>query len=227
MKLLLSAVAVLISCLTAINGKTAQPKTPPSAAGTEPPSLGSFPLTFKGIGPIKIGSTLAQLEAMGYYFSRQDNNSTDAELGVVDCVNTIFFARSNQLGALFSNGRVERIDVLYGSDISTEEGIHLNSKENDVRHAYRDRLIRLPDDTLVMINGKVGGNPGHPFNPHASAVRSPDGKSTLLIETDGTDVMALHVGPTNFFWSSKEYPVFIPNCTLVQENGGWTHQTFP
>jgi hypothetical protein len=184
-------------------------------------------MTFEGIGPVKIGSTLSDLESLGFWLTPQDH-VPEGSLPTVECSNTTFFSRGTMLGALVAAGHVRRIDVL-GPGISTVDGIHVNSTEADAYRIYGNRLSRFPRNPQRQMgaNGAFGGNPGHPYDPHYMVVHSLDRQSILLMETDGTDIVAIHIGPAEVFWSSKDNPVFIPDCWSVIENHGWVHAPVP
>jgi hypothetical protein len=189
-----------------------------NASGDADVSLRANRLTFDGIGPLRIGSKFSQLEPLKLSLSSQDHVRGD-ELGKADCTNSEGFLKGIMIGVLLVAGRVRRIDVL-GPGIATEDGIQVNSTEGDARRIFGRRLVQYKWDGGGA-NRLHAGNPGHSFNPHYLAVESLNGRSILLMETDGTDVMAIHIGPKEVFWSTKDVPFFAPTCEMVRENGGW------
>jgi len=91
-----------------------------------------------GIGPAKIGMTLAQLKPM-----LSDKVSTPEDRDEEDCF-YVTPKRHPKVAFMVEDGRLSRIDV-DGSGISTETGIAVGDLEVRVLRAYRHDLKVEPD----------------------------------------------------------------------------------
>jgi hypothetical protein len=139
-------------------------------------------LTPDGLGPMQIGMTAKELQAVLRQKLEFDVAPTDAS-----ACGTVSTNRSQALGVSFTldDRRVIRISVDFigkgsPSPVRTEAGIGLNSTEDEVKQAYGDRLVVKP----------------HPYDPswHYFVVDSPDHSRAIVFETNGTKVIHIRAG---------------------------------
>jgi hypothetical protein len=144
-------------------------------------------LTTDGLAPVRIGMTLAEAEAalgarLKMYFAEEDNDPNSCGTG----------ARADGKNAdvyyMVEKGRVVRVEVVTldtgtptSPTILTAKNIGLGSTEAEVRAAYGDALKTQPHPYL--------GTPAHYL-----IVKSADGKSGIILETDGKVVIEFRAG---------------------------------
>jgi hypothetical protein len=172
---------------------------------------------------VKIGTSLHRLSSLGFDLISQESHGEGLDLATASCSNAIFFAHGIELGALMADGHVERVDVL-SPGISTAEGIHVGSTEDDARRTYKTRLSVWKTTPSMGVNRSVsfGGE-----NTHVLLVFSKDHQSLLFLESDGVRVLGMHVGPSKVFWSQEGNAVEVPPCSAVIELGGWQNMQHP
>jgi hypothetical protein len=89
-------------------------------AASSPPALDQFRLTLNGLGPLRIGMTLKEVEDAGFRVKEQKH-----------------------VWLMFENGRVVRVEV-HGGRTTTFRGVRVGDTEKQVRKIYGARLIVEP-----------------------------------------------------------------------------------
>jgi uncharacterized protein len=186
-----------------------------------------YPVLFDSVGPLKIGMSFDRLEFFATTRVTADSRAV-SDISTDSCADVTFFLRDapadipemdgvfhwSALGAQVRSGFVRRIDVMYDTQVHTREGIHLGSTEEDVKRAYGSALQAgkwsafSAHTALTIEAGREGGG-------HAFLVKSPDGSLAMLIETDGVQVNAIHVGITEDFWSS-DGEIYAATCETIE-----------
>lgn len=128
----------------------------------------------QGIGPVKIGMTIAQLNA-----SLSEKFALPAEKDEQGC----FYVSPHQhpgVAFMVENGRLVRIDV-DKPGIATAEGIQVGDSETRAKTVYGSRL-------------KVGPHAYNGPEGHYLTVRSEDGRYGMRFETDGAKIETYYAG---------------------------------
>jgi hypothetical protein len=135
---------------------------------------GAWVLREDGIGPIKVGMTLAQLRAMlGEKLSLSYPQDTDD--------NSCFYADSAKhpdIAFMMLKGRLARIDV--SGRVSTAKGIRIGDPEAAVIRAYPN--VKIESHAYTGPEG------------HYLTAASPDGRYGIRFETDGKKVVNFYAG---------------------------------
>ena len=136
-----------------------------------PPPPASWRLTPDGLGPLHIGMTQAQAEAVLQTRvttrSPDDSDSTVCEEGEIDgyrglCV-LLENRRLTRIDIFAEHQRRDRRDRFDLTRIRTSHGLHLGSTEQDVRAVYGRRLktatrpyVDEPSHELTVIDARTG-----------------------------------------------------------------------
>jgi hypothetical protein len=143
------------------------------SASAERADLTKYPLTFYGLGPLKIGMPATKLRSAGFRFKVQNFGDIN------DCAQVIILGQKD-VGLMFENGRISRIEI-YTKSISTFSGARISNSEEEVKRIYGKRMLIEP----------------HRYDDrgHYLKVFSSDKKSSLVFETDGHLVTEMRAGP--------------------------------
>ena len=110
-----------------------------AAAGSANAAPAKLVLTVDGIGPVRIGMTMAAVEkVIGGKLEGQAIESDDI------CVEKVSKAGPEYLVYMFEDGKLTRISLGEDSKFRTPRGIGIGSKATDVRRAYGPKLVAEP-----------------------------------------------------------------------------------
>ena len=181
-----------------------------SVSAEEPTSHGGSLISFQGIDDIIIGMPLETLERVdGRLLVQNDRTIAEEDLPLTACADVLFFRRvarapqssalvTSEMGLQTQSGKVTRVDLLGGpSVLKTIAGIGIGSSEGEVRHSYNQAWTGTVD--AMSANDPVGAAYGRSTTRTAFFLRSPDRKRAMLIETDGVEVVSIHVGDDDVF----------------------------
>ena len=151
-----------------------------AAEAPAPPAL-----TVEGYGPVKVGMTLAQAEkALGVKLNMYWSEEGDPK----SCGTGVRADKRNgDVYYMLEGGHVVRVEVVTPDTgtttkppIRTAKGIRLGSTEAEVKRAYPGVKVE-PHPYL----GPAG---------HTIAVKSADGKTGIIFDTDGKTVIEMRAG---------------------------------
>ena len=134
-------------------------------------------LDFDGLGPLRIGMRLTEVDALDLGVEPDTGHLNDAER------DACFEAGLQQIpgiSLMFERGRLTRIDVHQGA-VRTAEGLGIGSLETALLNRYGDSIATAP----------------HFYSPpphHYVKRFSPDGRRAMVFETDGTRVDQFRAG---------------------------------
>ena len=142
----------------------------------EPQDSAAWVLRFDGIGPVRVGMTLPQLDAaMGETFSLPQDRQEQP----------CFFVEAKQhpdTAIMILQGKVARIDITAPdgarSSTGTAQGIHIGDSEARVQEAYGSKVVVSP----------------HAYNPGAHYLTIRSGGDGLRFETDKGKVTSFYAG---------------------------------
>ncbi len=161
---------------------------------------------------LRIGITLHRAQTIVHYLHKEVRGENAASSACVETGSDggqIGPNNNDRLGFLFIDGKIQRIDVDMGVDITTPEGIHIGSTFDDAKRAYGDRAIlsRKLDGSSVRSTG----------SQYFLTVYSPDHKPILVLETDKDKIWGMHVGNSKYFWNpdDREEPIAILPCEAI------------
>jgi hypothetical protein len=143
---------------------------------------GNTPLAIDGLGPIKIGMTLAQVERL----LGKTLEVSDAASGSEECEDAGPLPGLPDVTLMLSNKIVMRIDVFGEGKIRTAAGAGIGSSESEIKRLYRG----------VTVEPNF-----YDSSEHYMKVRSTDPKNSellMLFDTDGRKVTAFRVGRASF-----------------------------
>lgn len=142
----------------------------PSVSPTPQASLNNSPLTIDGIGPVKIGMTIAEASrAAGVSIvSRGDS-------GNPSCTYFRPQGEPQELGFMVTEGRISRIDVFKNRRIKTPSGLGIGSTEAEIK-------ARFPGQIEVTNHEYVQGGHYLTFVPRDAA----DRRYRIVFETDAS-----------------------------------------
>jgi hypothetical protein len=126
-----------------------------------------------GVGPVKIGMTLAQLQAVLRTHLKEDDSS-----GSDNCY-YLTAPGHDHVGFMIIDGRLARIDV-NAPNVATTTGLKVGDTEARVDKIYGARM-------KVTAHQYVDGG-------HYLTVRSTDGHYGVRFETDGTRITGYYAG---------------------------------
>lgn len=180
--------ASISSASTARRGmpvSTAIGRQPPAARSSDairsqvPRSvLGRQPLTLDGLGPLRIGMTLAQVQ-------RVLNDDAVGLRKVPDtrCAIGVPQSAPQGLSLMFQDGRLVRVDVKAPAGTATRSGIRVGDPEARVHRLYPGRISVVPHPQDKAGHYLV-------FTPRDRA----DANRLLMFETDGRQVTSFRAG---------------------------------
>jgi len=151
------------------------PAAPPSTAPADPGDFSRWALRADGVGPVKVGMTVAQADSAL-------NGGLDSTTGLEACD----YVRPRQgpegLSLMVVDGRIARVDVVDSARVPTTAGVMPGESEARVREAYPGARVQPHkyDDRghyFVVI-------PGAPS----------DTLHRIVFETDGTKVTRMRGG---------------------------------
>jgi hypothetical protein len=163
--------------------------TAPTTTTTAPGLSDASPLRFDGVGPIKIGMTLAEAAgAVGKPVKVDPNYILDgcAYAAVEGGPKALSFMVGRQKDS--DPWRIFRADVNEGSPIATVSGIRVGATEAQVKEAYSGK-----DGSYTVEPHPYTAPKGHYL------IYDADGKGgkLLIFETDGTKVTMFRAGEEN------------------------------
>jgi hypothetical protein len=141
-------------------------------AASSPPALDQFRLTLNGLGPLRIGMTLKDVEDAGFRVKIEHN------FDVNECAQAEVEGQKH-IWLMFENGRLARVEV-YGGRTTTFSGVRVGDTEERVRKTYGARLTVEPHK--------------YDDNGHYLIVFSTDRRQALVMETDGKVVTEFRAG---------------------------------
>jgi hypothetical protein len=153
----------------------AAPLSNPFAIGaseTEPLAL-TQPVTFKGVGPVRVGMSLEDLRREVGPVELEDKS------GEMSCNFAHLPGHRWGLSWMLIEGRVVRTDV-DGHDFATASGARVGDSEARLLSLYKNRVTVGPHTYVEK--------------GHYLIVESPDRKSLLVFETDGSRVTSYRIG---------------------------------
>lgn len=125
-------------------------------------------LTQKGLGPVEVGMTEAEVEAaIGHGI--KVNYFPESDCGSAKLRGKVF--------ALFTGPVVARVS-LYGSKFSTKSGLRVGDDETDIREAYGKKAKRSP----------------HAYEHKGHYFKVTRGNRRIVFETDGELITTIHGG---------------------------------
>jgi hypothetical protein len=137
---------------------------------------GDWVIRKDGVGPAKVGMTLAQLNAaLGERFTKPSEKGEEGEGG--DACFYVKTAKHPHLSFMIEDGRLSRVDV-DAPGIRTTEGSQVGDSEAKVQKVYGSKLKVEP--------GAYGGR--------YLTVRSPDGHYGIRFETDEAKITGFYAG---------------------------------
>jgi hypothetical protein len=125
-----------------------------------------------GVGPVKIGISLAQLNAVLHEKLTEEDSGSD------NCY-YVTAPSHDHIGFMISDGKVARIDV-NAPGVATTTGVQVGDTESQVRAIYGTRM-------------KVTAH-HYDDNGHYLTVRSADGRYGVRFETDGAKITGYYAG---------------------------------
>ncbi|MGH7651548.1 MAG: hypothetical protein ACREMS_06860 [Gemmatimonadaceae bacterium] len=141
-----------------------------SSGGT--PITSGMTVTERGIGPIRIGMTVAEAaKAIGGGFAAPKG-------GTAGCTYAVLTKAPPGLAIMLQDGRVARVDVRSGS-IATAAGARIGDSEARIKSLYR-KVVTTPHKYIS------GG--------HYLTVTQSDSNHYIVFETDGTKVTSYRAG---------------------------------
>jgi hypothetical protein len=133
--------------------------------------------------------------------------------------------RLELFGAQLRDGLVQRIDIGAPTDAYTAEGIHIGSTEAEVRGAYGEHAFEGRASEYSAETELSGG-----LQHNAFLLKSKDGQRIILIETDGTKVVTIHVGVREDFYVVREdggVKLEVETCTSILEGPPGGRESYP
>lgn len=139
-------------------------------------------LTFDGLGPIRLGMSLKDLQANGVKLKKSKIVSGSCRQSTV--------SSNSEVRLMFENGVITRVEIR-GRSIETLSGVRVGFTEAKVRQVYGSRVVVEP----------------HKYDPtgHYMKVFSRDRKKALVFETDGKRI-------TNFRAGISESAQYVEGC---------------
>ncbi len=163
-------------------------RTPPSEL--EPPAVA--PLTAEGWGPLRIGMTVAEVEAaMGADSDPDSVGGPDPE----SCDQFRPERAPEGLLVMIVDGRLDRISVFEPATLVTDRGLGVGATAAQVKSTYGDALSIEPHHYIGLpaeyLTAWVGGRPANPYlqDPAARGVRYETSAEGLVEQ--------IHVGGTS------------------------------
>ena len=148
------------------------------------------PLTFKGLGEIRIGMTIGQLKARDFASdSMYEGQSRDE----YDACHYMFNGRDYPgVSLMINDGRLARIDIDKGRDIAPAKSNGI-SKPTPVPtwQSYSGAKIGMSEKEIKAIYGHWLKISGHPYLGEAGSylrLDSSDGKYAMIFETAAKDM---------------------------------------
>jgi hypothetical protein len=135
---------------------------------------GAWVLRQDGIGPVKIGMDLAQLNTILHEKFAMPESKDEQPCFYVDT------AQHPHVSFMMVKGRLARIDV-DGAGVLTADGIQVGDSEEHARQVYGSRLTVKPH----AYTGPEG---------HYLTIRSVDGRYGIRFETDNGKITMLYAG---------------------------------
>ena len=135
----------------------------------------SWVVQLDGVGPVRIGMSLAQLNAALHERFRLPTDKTEQ-----GC----FYVKPKshpQLAFMIEDGKLVRVDV-DKPGISTEEGVHVGDSQAHAQQVYGAKAKVEPS----QYTGEEGGR--------YLTVRSPDGHSGIRFETEKGKITTFYAG---------------------------------
>lgn len=137
--------------------------------------LAEHPITFEGIGPVRVGSSLADASRAA---GEQLVDARDRPSGTEGCYHVILKSSPSML-FMIEDGRVARVETA-DPRFRTYSGARVGDSEAKVRKIYGRRLV---------VTGHKYDETGHYF-----IVRSANKRHALVMETDGKKVIYIRAG---------------------------------
>lgn len=134
----------------------------------------SWVLRRDGIGPVKVGMNLAQLNTVLHEKFAVPESKDEQACFYVDT------AQRPHVSFMMVKGRLARIDV-DGAGVPTADGIQVGDSEEHARHVYGSRLTVKPH----AYTGPEG---------HYLTIRSVDGRYGIRFETDNGKITMFYAG---------------------------------
>ena len=180
----LASLAVLTLAACNPPEPAAAPEAPASAAPAESPTADANVLTAQGLGAIRIGQTIGEVEAA--------LGAPETPIADQDACNIFHPARAPAgVFVMTEAGHVSRVSLREGATIQTDRGFGVGSEAAAIKAAYGGGAIAQPakydpapaEDLFVWANG---GSTAYVTDPNARGVR-------YEIGADGK-VKAVHAG---------------------------------
>jgi hypothetical protein len=115
-------------------------------------------LSIRGLGPLRIGQTVAEAEAASGYQMKRSYGDRSCRIWSLS-------GAPEGIGIMTANGKIVRVDV-FRRPWTTLIGLHVGTRESRVRHQYPKARVRP-----------------HPYTPGGHYVIQPRGKYRLIFET--------------------------------------------
>lgn len=133
----------------------------------------TWTLRFDGIGPVKVGMNISQLNAALQEIVVSPKDKDSQACFYVDS------AKHPGIAFMLENRRVTRVDLIK-PDLSTTDGFHIGDSENHLMQKYGQRLKVEPHQYVD--------------NGHYLTLRSTDGKNGIRFETDTGKIISIYAG---------------------------------
>jgi hypothetical protein len=189
-------------------------------------------IAFDGIADVMIGMPLRTLkQGYDHLLVQNDRTISAKELPGATCADVIFFEHATraaqptaaktsslnvEMGLQTRRGTIARVDLLgEPSVLKTSDGIGIGSSELEVRRIYSNAWIATVDDFSVI--DPMGGASGRSSKSRTGFfLRSPDGQRAMLIETDGVEVVSVHVGNVDAFKIDEAaHSILVKPCLVI------------
>ena len=133
-------------------------------------------LSMQGLGPIRIGMSVADFRRLGLAMEAGYPPSNDPDSRFC---NQAALARFPGISVMFENGTLTRIDIDSGN-VKSVDGVGIGTTEKDAKKIYGERLVIEPNF--------------YDAASHDLKVFSADGRYGMLFETDGKEVTGFRSG---------------------------------
>lgn len=183
------------------SASTPTPARTPSATPSRPAGVDADHLiTTRGIGPLRVGMTVAQGQALGVLVAQPGDFGCDVE--------THQKAWHTRHPDLWDEWWASGLSMLYTRSpaYATAEGIKVGSTLADLQAAYSDRLVLAPNDDTTF----AGGSGGFPRSGHGARIPVlVDGDTFVSFPLRNGTVQSIQVGSR---LPDGRYDWFTGNC---------------
>ncbi len=173
LRLLPALLLLFVAACSPTEERPPSKEAPPPTMDTAPavPQTVEWKVTYTGVGPIRVGMTVAQAR-----------EALNGALVIKDSSTACYYARLGKgpedVSLMITNGQIARVDII-GDSIATEAGARVGDTEDRIKTLYA---------------GRVEVQPHKYTNGHYLVVKPDAGESRLIFETDGSKVTLYRAG---------------------------------